>query len=464
MLINQKKKSYKKTIVITCIVLVTILVISFVGYWYTHKDTHIPRDANGVSTQRTPHDLNLEQELIRDLSKKLKAIAADRPVAASIDQSTHKQQANVVLTHIGATERMISASGFISNVVESDGVCIFRFIKGSKSIEKNATTLSNPSSTTCKTVRFSASELGVGTWQVQLDYRSSRSTGVSGILEVTLKPPVAKASNYDAGHIIDDTIFYDSTAFSSAQGVQDFIKSHTPQCDTWGLQPSGHGDLTRAQYAQQVLKWPGPPYVCLQNYYENPTTGATSFENGGGAFPGGISAGQIIYEAALKYGINPKVLLVMLKKESPGPLYADSWPTKIQYRYAMGYACPDGGPEYSAACVSSKAGFYKQINFAAWQLREYVNNIGSYHYQPTRWNYIQYNPNQRCGKQSVYIDNLATASLYNYTPYVPSRKTLRSYPDTTPCGAYGDLNFFVFFNEWFGSTSDVVPEGSSVRR
>jgi hypothetical protein len=264
------------------------------------------------------------------------------------------------------------------------------------------------------------------------------------------------ATDFQPGHIIDDAVFYNSGSFASAQAVQDFITSHTPTCDTWGTQPSGYGNLNRAQYAQQVMGWPGPPYVCLQNYYENPSTGSTSYENGGGAFAGGESAGQIIYDAAQQYGINPEVLLVMLKKESPGPLFSDSWPLKSQYRYAMGYACPDSGPNYSAACVSSKAGFYNQMNLAAWQLRYYANNISQYNYQPGRSNYIQYSPDPNCGGTSVYIDNLATASLYIYTPYVPNQAALQAYPGTASCGAYGNRNFFMFFNEWFGSTYGAV--------
>ena len=80
------------------------------------------------------------------------------------------------------------------------------------------------------------------------------------------------------------------------------------------------------------------------------------FEKGGGAFNGGISAAQIIYNAAQEYGISPKVLLVLLKKESQNVLN-DNWPVKGQYKYAMGYGCPDSGPNYTAACVNSKAGF-----------------------------------------------------------------------------------------------------------
>jgi len=267
------------------------------------------------------------------------------------------------------------------------------------------------------------------------------------------------ASGFNPGRIIDDAIFYDPAGMRSIGEVQTFLDAHVPNCDTWGTGASGYGNLNRAQYAQQVKGWQAPPYVCLDNYYENPTTGETSFEKGGGAFTGGVSAAQIIYDAAQQYKINPKVLLVMLRKESLN-LFSDSWPMKTQYKYAMGYACPDSGPNYSAACVDSKAGFYKQVTLAAWQLRYYYNNMGSYNFAPGRVNTIQYSTNPACGTKNVYIENYATASLYIYTPYTPNDAALNAYPGTANCGAYGNRNFYFFWQEWFGST---LTNGNFVR-
>ncbi len=275
------------------------------------------------------------------------------------------------------------------------------------------------------------------------------------LLCLTLVSQSAHASSvgdFKPGRIIDDEIFYDKDAMGSAQDVQRFIENHTPDCDTWGTKPSGYGNLTRSQYATQIKGWQGPPYVCLQNYHENPDTGETSFEKGGGAFAGGINSGQIIWDAAQKHSINPQVLLVLLRKESAGPLFADAWPVKSQYRYAMGYGCPDSGPNYSANCQDSQAGFYKQVEKAAWQLRKYRNEISNYNYQPGRTNRILYNPNPSCGTTDVYIENYATASLYIYTPYVPNNAALNAYPGEAHCGAYGNRNFWFMFKEWFGST------------
>ena len=270
-----------------------------------------------------------------------------------------------------------------------------------------------------------------------------------------------KATDFNPGRIIDDSIFYNKDTMN-VQQIQNFLNSQVGKCDTWGSGPSGRNDgRTAAQFAaaQRSNYWHKPPYVCINNYHENPSTGETSFEKGGGAFEGGISAAQIIYNAAQKYGINPQVLLVLLKKESLNVLN-DSWPVKNQYKYAMGYACPDSGPGFSAACTNSKAGFYKQMTLAAWQLKYYKDhyNDGSYSLK-LGWNNIQYSPNPACGTKRVNIENIATLSLYIYTPYVPNNEALVNYPGTSHCGAYGNRNFFMFFNQMFGDTNFIYkPE------
>lgn len=281
---------------------------------------------------------------------------------------------------------------------------------------------------------------------------------VLGILIVGAPGDTAYAAidsaRFQSGRIIDDGVFYNKDSMS-INDIQSFLNNNVPACDTWGVKPSGHGN-TRAEYNISIGR-PGPPYVCLQNYQENPATGETSFEKGGAAFSGGISSAQIIYDASQQYGINPQVLLVFLKKEQ-GSLFYDDWPIKSQYKYAMGYACPDSGPKNSANCDSAQGGFYKQVNLAAYQLRRYQTNISEYNYQPNRVNYIQYSPNASCGGSNVYIENIATASLYIYTPYQPTPAALNAYPGTVSCGAYGNRNFWYYFQEWFGNTlqSDIV--------
>lgn len=68
-------------------------------------------------------------------------------------------------------------------------------------------------------------------------------------------------------------------------------------------------------------------------------------------------------------------------------------------------------------------------------------------------NYIQYNPNSSCGGTVVNIVNRSTQALYNYTPYQPNAYALdggssSAYPQ---CGAFGNRNFYTYYQSWFGS-------------
>ena len=274
------------------------------------------------------------------------------------------------------------------------------------------------------------------------------------------KTQALSATEFQAGRIIDDSIFYNPNTMTAAE-IDAFIDSHSPACDMWGTQKV-YGNVTRAEYVKQLraqgyTKYHDPPFVCVSEYYENPETHKTNFETGGKKEAGMLSAGEIIYRAAHEYNVNPQVLLVMLKKESY--VWGDDWPHSFQYNTVMGYACPDGAP-----CDSKYFGFYNQVMMAAWQLNYYREHIYSYNYRPYTTNQILYNPDRSCGSKSVYLENIATTSLYIYTPYVPNDGALANYPGTSYCGSYGNRNFYMYFREWFGNTLGDNPEPGITRR
>lgn len=271
------------------------------------------------------------------------------------------------------------------------------------------------------------------------------------------------ASDWRPGQIIDDPVFTDVNSMS-AGGIQAFLDSKVPSCDTAGTQPAtdwGRPDLSHAQFAAS-RGWPAPPYVCLKDYYEVPKTSpstevpANSFTNGGAPPAGSISAAQMIYNAAIQYRISPKVLLVKLDTESAGPLTRDTWPLQKQYTYAMGAHCPDSGPNGSANCDSNYAGFSIQIAEAAKLLRYYLDNMDQSWWpykRPHQTNSILWNvAPSGCGASDVFIQSKATAALYTYTPYQPNQAALNHmYTMGDNCSAYGNRNFWRVFYDWFGA-------------
>ena len=239
------------------------------------------------------------------------------------------------------------------------------------------------------------------------------------LISVSL-PSNAKAvssGDWKPGRIIDDAVFFNSNSMSIGQ-IQDFLNSKVPVCDTNHQASFWSGGVYNA-----------PPYTCLKDYNE-----------------GGKSSAQIIWEAGQTHGINPQTLIVMLQKESA--LVTDTWAAPWQYKSAMGYGCPD-----TADCDSKYFGFTNQVNNAAWQLRAYVNNPNGYNFKAGVTRNIQWSPNGACGSSAVYLENSATAALYNYTPYQPNQAALNNlYGTGDGCSAYGNRNFWRMFNDWFGST------------
>ncbi len=247
-------------------------------------------------------------------------------------------------------------------------------------------------------------------------------------------------ADWHAGRIMDDAIFFNKSSMSTEQ-IQQFLNAKMPACDTWGTKP--YGGTTRAAYS--ASKGYPAPFTCLKDYQENPTTHENNLE--GRAVPAGAkSAASIIWDASQAYNINPQVLIVLLQKEQG--LVLDEWPWPIQYRSATGYGCPDTAP-----CDSQYYGFYNQVTKAAWQFRRYATFPNNYNHIAGQNNNVRYNPSTSCGSSTVFIENQATAGLYNYTPYQPNASALANLNGTgDSCGAYGNRNFWRDFNNWFGTS------------
>lgn len=249
---------------------------------------------------------------------------------------------------------------------------------------------------------------------------------------VTVSAPRAEAwvspGLWDPGYIISDQQFFDGGAMSVAE-IQAFLNAKVPVC---------HPEWSAG---------PDDPIVCLKDYRQdtisraadaycpNPYVGAAN-----------ESAATVIFKVAQACNISPKVLLVTLQKENG--LVTHTYPSAWRYRSAMGYGCPDTG----AGCDAQYFGFQNQVWRAARQFQLYRLRPTSYNYRAGVNNQIGFHPNAACGAQTVYIQNSATAALYNYTPYVPNAAALSAMPGTgNSCSSYGNRNFWMYYWEWFGS-------------
>lgn len=143
-------------------------------------------------------------------------------------------------------------------------------------------------------------------------------------------------------------------------------------------------------------------------------------------------AADIIYQSAMRYGINPKVLLVLLQKEQS--LIENSQPSQYNLDWATGFARCDSCSASDPALVKYK-GFAVQVERAAWRTVYYTTHWNEFQSQPLKPTIID--------GFTVTPHNAATAALYNYTPHLQ-----------------GNYSFWKLWRRYF---SRIVPDGSVVQ-
>lgn len=249
--------------------------------------------------------------------------------------------------------------------------------------------------------------------------------------------PKANAA-YDAGRIIDDSVFLDAKSMGIAD-IQNFLNARGSGLKdmTFTLQCYGSSSQERQWYTAAGARCDTP-----------------------------IPASEIIYYAAQIYGVNPKVILATMQKEQSLTTAAN--PTVWQLTQAMGYACPTSG-----SCDSSSS-FPYQIDSGTWALRfhyERARGNMNWWYTSTSWTCGTekdlYKPNLYPGQNvrfydtngsyytTVYIQNAATSTMYCYTPHAynnPQGLYGRAPYGTTGLYYSGSYNFVYFYELWFGTT------------
>ncbi|WP_448626990.1 hypothetical protein [Geodermatophilus sp. URMC 64] len=274
-------------------------------------------------------------------------------------------------------------------------------------------------------------------------------TGLGGVSDDASAPAVATpqlqltadTSQFVAGNIISDGLFFDGLAMS-ATDVQGFLDEKGAACV-----PASDGTPCLKSFRMNTVNLPADSYCA------------------GYAGVGNETAASIIAKAGRSCGISQRVLMVILQKEQGLIRGSGAGLYPFRYTAAMGFGCPD-----TARCNPTYAGFQRQVYYAARQYKVYAANPGNYNYAAGRWNTIGYAPatesydninNARCGTAQVFIENQATAGLYIYTPYLPNAAALAAgYGAAPPCGAYGNRNFWLYYTDWFGSTQS--PGGTAI--
>ncbi len=216
---------------------------------------------------------------------------------------------------------------------------------------------------------------------------------------------VAKAQGFDPSNIISDLEILDYTTMDQAD-IQKFLENKNSYLASYSCLDA-NGATKKA--SEIIYNAAANNYNCSGvSLSDNPT----------------LEEKQVKCQ---KVTINPKFLLVLLQKEQS--LIEESTPSQRDLDWATGYGCPDSG-----GCNSRWQGFGKQVNSAALQFRDYLDNPQYYTYKAGQ-TYTFTNPYGTISKEPITVTpaNQATAALYNYTPHVYN----------------GNFNFYKIWQRWF---------------
>lgn len=286
--------------------------------------------------------------------------------------------------------------------------------------------------------------------------------------------PTAAVVGFNPGMIITDELFYNPNTMD-ANAIQNFLNAQGRSCvagtaevtETVPESPETNGKATPGSDPTANSEGSAPTpntqtrqitIPCLKDYTQDtPDRPADDYCPGSYVGAPGESAALILAKVAQACQINPQALLVTLQKEQSLVTASGSHLKLTSYQRAMGYGCPDSAP-----CDEKYYGFFNQVYNAAHRFHYYKKHPKEFRHHAGKINDLLYHPaknpdgSYKCGTKPVFIENQATAGLYNYTPYTPNEAALAAGGGLgDACSSYGNRNFYRFFTAWFGSTGSA---------
>lgn len=223
----------------------------------------------------------------------------------------------------------------------------------------------------------------------------------------------SRAQGFDPNNIISDLEIMDHTSMDLAD-IQKFLENKGSYLANYSC-PDANGTIRKA--SEIIYNAAVKNYDCAGAVLSDSPTEAEKILK------------------CRKITINPRFILVLLQKEQS--LIEEGSPSQSNLNWATGYGCPDSG-----GCNARWQGFGKQVNSAALQFRDYMDNPQFYTYRAGN-TYVFTNPYSVVSKEPITVTpvNQATAALYNYTPHVYN----------------GNFNFYKIWQRYF---TKIYPDGS----
>ena len=176
---NQITNSLKLLLTVIIVALLTFGVLSLMRYLSDEKrQIDDQKDKNTASF----YEDDKKSEENGDSGSYDAKDEAEKDADANSNNQTNdngKTVANVSISSAGVLDDKVIASGMVSNVIEEDGSCIYAFTNGEETITETTTGIANAKNTVCESVLLEKSRFKIGTWEVILQYQSTKTEGQS---------------------------------------------------------------------------------------------------------------------------------------------------------------------------------------------------------------------------------------------------------------------------------------------
>ena len=165
----------------------------------------------------------------------------------------------------------------------------------------------------------------------------------------------------------------------------------------------------------------------------------------------------MIARVSVACGVNPRVMLVTLQKESR--LLNRTDPTPGTYAAAWGWHCPDTGPGGTANCDPAYAGLANQAYGMAKQWSRYRIDPDKYTYRAGQT--VQHSVQRRrkwLRRSTRHHHQHRDRGPVQLHPLPAEPGVPRRLPrEGDQCSSYGNRNFFFLYQSYFGSTGGGKP-------
>ncbi|MCA9332284.1 hypothetical protein KDA00_00220 [Candidatus Saccharibacteria bacterium] len=177
---KQSKTNPGKRYVLLLLLGVAILVSGYASLRYFNNKSNVNSSPSNVDSNGDYLNLNPPTEEEKQQADNNKKALSKDENENSNNTNTNNSSAVVIISRLGTYEGQVEAAGYVQNVFEDGGKCLYTFTNGSSKLTREVDAFRDVTTTICSGVEIPISEFAnKGKWQLTISYKSSLYEGSS---------------------------------------------------------------------------------------------------------------------------------------------------------------------------------------------------------------------------------------------------------------------------------------------